>query len=389
MIYVCDAICGSGKTTAAINYMNEHDEESFLYITPLLNEVQRIKTSCKGFVDPKRWGTKIQSLRYYLGEGKNIASTHALFEQMDANCIETATLNDYTLIIDEVADVVRPLDIEEHDMKHLLDKYLKVEENGMLSWDNEENYGTNGEFYKYRVLCDLGCLALYNDQVFMWMFPVSIFTSFKDVYILTYMFNAQVQRYYYDYFGVKFENIYVKDFRFTNEEQQYNEKVYKDLITIVQNDKMNKIGSTKYSLSKNWYMRNSETAIIKRLKKDTTNFFKNITKTKSNENMYATFKDYEYQIKGSGYSKCLVSLGSRATNQYRNKKSLAYLVDIYINPNIKQFFKIHGIDVDEDAYALSEMLQWIFRSAIRDKKPVVVYVPSKRMRTLLEDYLRA
>ena len=44
-------------------------------------------------------------------------------------------------------------------------------------------------------------------------------------------------------------------------------------------------------------------------------------------------------------------------------------------------------DFDENLYALSELLQWIWRSTIRDNKPVCIYIPSERMLNLLIDWL--
>lgn len=58
-----------------------------------------------------------------------------------------------------------------------------------------------------------------------------------------------------------------------------------------------------------------------------------------------------------------------------------------MNPLVKNFFLDNGVEVEEDSYALSEMVQLIFRAAIRDGKPITVYFPSKRMRELLEDWL--
>ena len=55
-INIVDAICGSGKTSAAINYINQSaDETKFLYITPYLTEVDRIIKSCpqKHFKQPE------------------------------------------------------------------------------------------------------------------------------------------------------------------------------------------------------------------------------------------------------------------------------------------------------------------------------------------------
>ena len=123
------------------------------------------------------------------------------------------------------------------------------------------------------------------------------------------------------------------------------------------------------------------------LKNNVLNYFCGILKTKSEDIIWTTFKGYEKKIKGKGYTKGFIPLNLRASNRYKNRTSCAYLVNRYVNPVVKQFFEKNGINVDEDAYALSEMLQWIWRSAIRDGKPINIYIPSKRMRTLLMNWL--
>ena len=54
MVKICDAIMGSGKSSAAIKYMNDHPDEKFIYITPYLGEAERIKKGCPklSFVEP-------------------------------------------------------------------------------------------------------------------------------------------------------------------------------------------------------------------------------------------------------------------------------------------------------------------------------------------------
>ena len=54
MVKVCDAIMGSGKTSATITYINEHPEKKFIYITPYLDEAERIRQACPQaeFVEP-------------------------------------------------------------------------------------------------------------------------------------------------------------------------------------------------------------------------------------------------------------------------------------------------------------------------------------------------
>ena len=42
MVTIIDSPCGRGKTTYAINYINERPTDNFVYITPFLKEVERV-----------------------------------------------------------------------------------------------------------------------------------------------------------------------------------------------------------------------------------------------------------------------------------------------------------------------------------------------------------
>lgn len=77
----------------------------------------------------------------------------------------------------------------------------------------------------------------------------------------------------------------------------------------------------------------------------------------------------------------------RASNKYRDRTSIAYPVNRYINTGVKNFFIKHNVEIDEDGFALSEMLQFIWRSAIRDGKEIWIYIPSVRMRNLLKMWI--
>ena len=90
---------------------------------------------------------------------------------------------------------------------------------------------------------------------------------------------------------------------------------------------------------------------------------------------------------GKGYTKAFVTFNAKATNQFKDRDCLVYVANLFMNVNEKKFYKMHGIEVNEDVYALSIMIQWIWRSAIRDGGTVNLYIPSKRMRTLLIDWM--
>lgn len=47
-IKVCDSIMGSGKTESAITQMNEDLDSRYIFVTPYLSEVERIKNGLPG-----------------------------------------------------------------------------------------------------------------------------------------------------------------------------------------------------------------------------------------------------------------------------------------------------------------------------------------------------
>lgn len=383
---------GAGKTSAGINFINDSDDDvKFLYITPYLTEVKRIINSCptKNFKQPESYGSKLVGIKSLFEKGNNIVSTHALFRLFDEEIIDLAYTNNYVLIMDEVADVIEPLDISKDDLDTITEKYAKVGEGNLLEW-----YAVDyqGEFEKYKRLCDLKCLAMYGDTAMLWLFPISTFKAFREIYILTYMFDAQTQKYYYDYYGIEYQYLYVKgnqvnNYEFTSEEIEYEIPDYSQLIHILYNEKLNRIGDRETALSKSWYERNKNNQLMETLKNSTGNFFKNYTKTKSGENLWTTFKDYRHLISGKGYAKGFLSSNVRATNEYKDRVAVAYLINKYFNPCVKNFFIDNGVEVDDDAFAVSEMLQFIWRSAIREGKEIWLYIPSSRMRELLIEWI--
>lgn len=418
-IHVVDQIMGAGKTSAAINYINKLPEDAkIMFVTPYnnkekdrngkyknANEVQRIIDSCpnKHFKEPEEFPRKMDSIKWLLKKGYNIATTHALFSMFDDEIIELCYSQGYILFMDEVTNVVEPYnEMSRNDLEMLInDGYAYIDKNtNLVIWNDDKQY--NGKFSKEMIMCKNKCIAVYGNNLSLWLFPVRIFEAFQESYILTYMFEAQMQKYYYDFNGLEYDYMYVKgnnisDYMFTYDKHenkpQYN---YMKLINIVENEKMNRIGELDHTLSKTWYSKHGSNknqekkkdSLMSTLQKNTQNFFKHIVSdpTASN-NLWTCFKDFKNDLKGNGYTKNFLSHNVRATNAYSDCHNVAYLINKYINPMIKNFFIDNNISVDEDGYALSEMLQFIWRSAIRKGECINIYVPSKRMRNLLEKWI--
>jgi len=392
-IKVIDSIMGSYKTTNAFKMINESDKEiSYIYVTPYLDEVERCKNMCneRNFHDPKHLGEgKLKNLHELLLNHENIATTHALFKMATEETYQLLEVNNYVLILDEVMGVIEQVNITKGDFKLLNDNCLNVDDLGNATWkDSISDY--QGKFYKYKNMADNNNLVVINDTFLVWSFPINIFKRFKETYILTYIFDAQIQKYYFDRYNLNYEYYYSTVNGYHLQDKNYNESVKKEKLKNLINmydGHLNSIGDKYYSLSKSWHIKNNDSLIMEQLNKNIYNYFTNITNTNSKDNMWTTFKDYKGDLKGSGYTKGFVSLNARATNMYSDKKSLAYCINIFLNPSIVQYFEKYDINIDQELYATSEFLQWIWRSQIRDNKPINLYVPSNRMRELLINWL--
>ena len=403
-IYIVDEIMGRGKTSAAINHINQSpDTEHFLVITPYKDEIKRYIDNCKSkrFVQPKyadgdkRYNSKLESIKDLIRDGRNIVSTHALFQKFDDEVIYLCSLFHYTLIMDEVADVVNQFNLGEKDLNILKNSHcIEIDDTGKVAWvDNQygESY-EEGRFDDIRNLCNFGSLYYYGGKLYVWMFPVEAFKAFHTVYIMTYMFNAQIQRYYYDFYNLDYTFLHIAGnsidtYRFSPVEEESEKHNYKELIHILDNEKLNSIGDVRTALSSTWYEKNSNTLVMKKLKNNAYNFYRNISKADTEDFMWCTFNDYIRQLISKGFTKRHLAINARATNSYSNCTSVAYLVNRYLNPVIKNFFASRNIEVDEDGFALSEMLQFIWRSAIRNYEPIQLYIPSSRMRGLLKQWI--
>ena len=105
--------------------------------------------------------------------------------------------DNYKLILDEVFSVVESIELKSDDIQILFDSdRISVDENYKVTWKRSEYEGD--KYWQIKQMADTGNLLLYKDKFMYWIFPIEVFESFKEVTILTYLFDSQVQKYYYD-----------------------------------------------------------------------------------------------------------------------------------------------------------------------------------------------
>lgn len=420
--------------------MNKNEDASYVYCTPFLEEIKRIKDGTADadgkwrFKEPEYYILvdddivncyKIDSFNHMLACGEDIAVTHTTFLNATRETIENIQQGEYTLILDEALEAVQEFnDIQEvctnveqklslRDIENLIsDGHIKIDEaTKRVSWVGPTWDG--GKFSTLEKMAKSGRVFYVNQRVMICIYPPEIFRAFKNVYVMTYMFGGSQLKAYFDLFNIKYKICGLEKSQ-DNEYQlcEYNiESDFsfrdhcRELIKFVSESSYN--GG---NLSKTWYQNAGDDNISKLKGKIKYNLTKQI-KARAAEIMWTCPKEYRHKLSGNGYTvarkltseerdlpeekkkkietaiSCFVSCNARATNDFGSRWALAYCCNMYPRPVIADFFATQGITLGRDTYALSSLIQWIFRSRIRNGQPITIYLPSKRMRDLLERWL--
>ncbi len=394
---------GSGKTSATIDYMNSHPDEKYIYITPYLDEANRIRQSCPSlkFIEPSnKLGEykfkKIAHTAALISSGRNITTTHQAFKNYSKEMLENIRDKGYTLFIDENVDTMELCEFHSSDLQLAIDAGYISDDNGSYSVIRSEYDGEALQdmfnLFKSRELIKVISTSEKDSNCnvsFYWTLPPELLTAFKDVYVLTYLFSGQSLHHLMKIHNIPFEYIGINHnagggYSFGNAPGYVPEYVHniREMINVLDKDKMNDIGENYHALSVNWFKRDG--GCVNKLKNNLLNYFTNINRdVPANRRLWGSYNGSFNKLKGKGYTKSYLAFNAKATNMYKDRDCLAYIANPFMNTNEKTFYKMNGVEVDEEMYALSIMVQWIWRSAIRDGKKINIYIPSRRMRTLL------
>ena len=401
-VEVLDSIMGSHKTTKILEWMDDNPNVKYIYVSPLLTEVEeggRIHTNLKkvSFETPTNDnGSKSDSFLELLKEGNNVACTHSLYLGMTSEHFNLIAKHGYTVIIDEELDVIESFDkYSISDLEWLYDNGIVgiSEVDGMVSWIGDRNLINEAHKY-YTLLCYCDAKALYtakrSNSMMVTQLPVRLFECARRVIILTYMFKGNILDSFLKLKGIK-------SVPFTEVEVVSKSKSnIRNLITLIPpNSKL-----INYSMSSSWYKNKATSTNISDISKYIRNTCVSlkceavdvawcvpkdrVVKTnRSNKSLIAP-KGY---TKTSGGEHCYLSAMMRATNLYRHKKVMIHCYDRYPHISVTSYLQDFGVAVDNQVFALSELLQWAWRGCIRDDQPMTLAIGSKRMYNLFKEWL--
>lgn len=240
MVRVCDAIMGTGKSSAAITYMNEHPEKRFIYVTPYLDEATRIANGCSGmrFFEPQKKtefnGSKTLHTFDLVQRGENIATTHQAFRFYPPELLSLVREKSYTLIIDENVDVLETLDEDPDDIQMAADAGYIEDIGGGMYHLTKDVY--NGKTHRdlFRTLRTRDIIKISGEgkeSFFYWQLPPELITSFEDVFILTYLFDGQSLHHFLEMY-IHFGDVYIYggDESTVKQHQEINRKFTNDVL---------------------------------------------------------------------------------------------------------------------------------------------------------------
>lgn len=408
---VLDSMMGTGKSSWLIAKINREasifhpNPLKVIILTPYLEQVERFFVECQSVnlqMPSYNEASKQANLISLIDQGHNIVATHALWNGMTDLTFEALIGKGYTLFIDEVLDtMISPIEeLKASDVALLINNsYVLETTDGPLEW-NSEHDDYNGFFNPVKALANQGRLQHVGNTTMFEVFPYRYFSTFEQIWVLTHQWRGSLMSAYFDMdthpCNLQLHTLSNGRLLSNTEPQDWEHTLQlQSLITIEKSNHMNSVGeppegSRKNPCSKSWYSNPEHESELSKLRNALDNIYKNRVpkgSKKANRILITTFKDYETSLQGTGYKDCFIECGARATNAYGDRDYLAYLVNRFLNPMTKRFLNSHGAHIDEDKFALSSMLQWIFRGAIRNGKPIYIYVPSTRMRQLLELWL--
>ena len=381
MIKIIDSLMGTGKTTWAIRYMLEHQSEKFIFAAQYLAECDRICAACNNFYQPQGDNKSINFLRL-LEDGCNIAMSHELLKLIVLEPKHEELLKDYTLFLDESLDM---LSIEKQYRQSDVDllnlgKLYGCTQTGRVVWDESDDtfgYATLRQIARAGNLYKIG-------NTFYAMYSLKIFSLVKEMFVMTYLFEASDMYYCFRAMNVPFEKYYldngepVKGSRSLAKEKGR----IRELIEIHQG-KINDCGYDWHALS---YKR-CKAKGLKEICNKMTNVL-HYRKYTAEKVIWSAFKLVDTDDT-ERYADRWIPYNQRASNEFRSAVAVAYLVNVFCNPEKTSFFAAFGVAVDQELFALSTMLQFIWRSAIRDSKPILLILPSRRMRCILEAWFNS
>lgn len=397
-IEVLDALPGSGKTYAILEYISKHKEFPWLYITPMLSELENRIPEMSDRLDlefmiPESTSsyTKSSQVLEFLREGKHIACTHELTLRFTPEHIKEITRQGYHVVCDEELSLIEAFKLDKSDLEFLSSHNLIEKDTKNLGkmkfLDEEMSY--EAKYGQVKKLCDRGCLygAVDNDNMLVTYLSPDLILAAKRFILLTYNFGGSVMGAFLGLHNIKHSYLDIPLYR----DNLKNKQELIDLIEFVEPLSVRKLLDQQglYALSGGWWDRDVKDKNVNhdKVKKLLSSLPKNL-KVPSGEVFFTVPIPALSKVKSRNMSQSnLLAFNIRATNDFKDKTYAIHALNVFSNVTVSSYLKGYGFVIDEDAYALNTAIQWLFRGCIRERRKMKVTFLSKRMSAIFKEWL--
>lgn len=410
-VEVLDALMGTGKTHAIITYMSQHQDKPWLYISPMLEEVdsrvpeRAVELSLEFYVPQQdEMNTKSDNCLKALKKGVNICCTHNLMYKFTPLHLEAIREMGYNVVSDEELNLINGYNTKKEDIDFLLSNNLiKVHEDTGVVEFLDKKMSLEAKYGDIKSKADLGMLyaAKRSSKFMVVQLSPKIIDAAERFILLTYNYKDSLMQ--------TFLEMHKYTYKEFNEVKLYksNDEVREDLlkrIQFIETPSVKKI-QDKCSLSKSWWTNTTSIdrgsvsrcirSVMRAAKLQKVDLFYTVPKdfTKEGKGFDTSFIGCEPVVDEEGAviekTRTFIACNARSTNKYADKKLAVHAYNLFPNQAVKAFIQGQGYPVNDDVYALNMMLQWLFRGCIRKKGEEVMQVAflSKRMNVLFKEWL--
>ena len=415
-ISIIDRPCGSGKSTDLITYLlalkANNIKEKILLVLPELGEVKRFIDALgtdyfeepvvqENWVDEGYANNKTDVLIDILSRGRNAIMTHSLYERIKRF---EHLLTDYCVIIDEVPTVAKqvPTMFGSGVFNNLLHEkqYISIDPNTQLitatgNWlidEAEYHDGTDVDITKFMAAIQRAEVYYIKGTYCLMPLPDAFFTKPKSLTILTFLFEGTQLDHYMNKRGYKY-SIQTDPYELALFKQQMNShlKVHHkatdvkagfEVMTSKSAKQRQKVGNfiknTIQVLNKNGFGFSPEMILVASSKDAWFGNKENASSKVSNASSLMTLT----RLSKATYTAMI----TRGTNKFKDRDILIMMGKVNLHPNLAEYLGMQTQKA-KDRHTLSELIQLIYRTAIRDGKETFLISADADNIRVLKDFL--
>jgi hypothetical protein len=421
-VEVVDRIMGSGKSHATLRYIEGlvggNPEERWIFCTEFLDELST-RTTENSSAEP--WhlpdadtdaGTKTEALKNLLREPevRQIGITHSLLfnAARDREVLRLIAAKGYRLFLDETIELIRPYTgIEYEEFRWHMDQgRLAVDTStyGKVTWTDATVEKHNGKLIVDRLRQEedrVHAARIGNKVRLVWIEDDTLLRAFSRVIVATYQFENTFMEAWLRIKKIPWEPCSsVVCARTTTKHS------IRRLLTLTKaHDKK----FERLKLTSGWFEKATKENFT--LINNTIRSIGDSNGCKGDPTLlgYTVPRDSlgsrrkgGVQPRGYGHTKCMpdseeqdraaschISCNARASNIWAHKKVMVHVFNRHPNPVLTDFLDAYGVAYSADRFALNELVQWLWRSAVRNGEPIKAAILSKRMRGLFLEWLDA